>query len=264
MIRLGYPNHPREDLAAEIDWIAANGFAFLDLNLEPDLTPENVDTAALRARLQRHGLGVTGHLAWYLPIGSAMKPLRAASVGIIRPHLDACAAVGAELVTVHADWPNGLFDADEGVAFQLESLRALLAEASARGLRLVYEPVPHRHDTPENLERILAALPELGCHLDLGHCNLFGKDPAAMLRRFASRLRHLHLHDNFGDKDLHLPPGAGRIDWDAVCLALEEIEYAGTITLEIFSPDREYILLARRRTEERLAAHGLTVAKGAS
>ena len=56
-----------------------------------------------------------------------------------------------------------------------------------------------------------------------------------MLRQFADRLHHIHLHDNNGLVDLHLPPGTGTINWPAVATALRDIGYAKTITLEIFS-----------------------------
>ena len=40
-IRLGFPNHPRRELSAEIAWIAESGFDFIDLFLEPDRATPN-------------------------------------------------------------------------------------------------------------------------------------------------------------------------------------------------------------------------------
>ena len=62
-------------------------------------------------------------------------------------------------------------------------------------------------------------------------------------------VHHVHLHDNDGRSDLHLPPGAGTIDWAAVVLALKDAGYDGTITLEVFSRDRDYVLLGKRKVE---------------
>jgi sugar phosphate isomerase/epimerase len=142
-----------------------------------------------------------------------------------------------------------MFSEQEGVAWQLESLREIIPAAADLGVRIMYEPVDSDHDRPEHLEAILDALPDLLCHLDLGHCNLHGRSPAAMIRRFAARLHHIHLHDNDGRSDLHLPPGTGNIDWPAVVKALVGVGYDRTITLEVFSRDRDYVLLAKRKIE---------------
>ena len=145
---------------------------------------------------------------------------------------------------------------EEGIRWQVDSLRRLLSAGFQVGIRLMYEPTASENDTPERLQRILSELPDLLCHLDVGHCNLHGKDPAAMIRHFGHRLHHLHLHDNDGRSDLHLPPGVGTIDWASVIRALKEVGYDGTITLEIGSPDRDYVLLAMKKIQALWARSG--------
>jgi sugar phosphate isomerase/epimerase len=58
----------------------------------------------------------------------------------------------------------------------------------------------------------------------------------------------VHLSDNDGTADQHLPLGSvprSRIDWQEHISKLKAIGYDGTITLEVFSPQREYLLLSR-------------------
>lgn len=249
-MRLGFPNYPRADVLEQIEWIAANGFDFVDLFLEPDCAAIGAFAPAqVRGALDRLGLGATGHLAWYLPIGSPMDQLRRAAVEIAREYLGVFAEVGVPAVTIHSHWPPGMFTAEEGVRWQINSLRQVLGAASALGLHVMYEPVGAEFDRPEHLAAVLDALPALLCHLDMGHCNLFGLSPSEMIARFAGRLHHVHLHDNDGRADLHLPPGAGTIDWRAVVGALKDSGYDGTITLEVFSRDRDYVLLGKRKIE---------------
>ena len=244
-MKIGFPTHPRRDPCEEIAWIAANGFDFVDLFLEPDRgTLDGVDVGAVRAALDRSGLDVIGHSAWYLPIGSPLPQLRKAGVDIFLQYMDLFDRLGIRAVTIHANWPGRLFSAEEGVALQVESLQGIVREARGRGMEILYEPVPTPLDTPENVAAVLDAVPDLKCHLDLGHCQVVDGQPGAMIRRFASRLVHLHAHDNMGDRDLHLPPGTGTIDWEDVFRALAEIGFEGTMTLEVFSPEREYAVLA--------------------
>ena len=250
-MKIGFPNHPRRDVLEELAWVAENGFDFVDLFLEPDQGAlECITPARIRRRLEELGLEAVGHLAPYLPIGSPLPQLRQAAGEVAGQYLEAFAEIGVPVVTVHAHWPPRLFSDTEGVAWQAESLERLVAVASDLGMQLMYEPLDTERDSAENIEAVLAKLPRLWCHLDLGHSNLHGRDLCEMIQRFAGRLCHIHAHDNDGRSDQHLPPGAGTIDWKSVVDTLRAVGYEGTITLEVFSRDRQYVLLAQRRMRE--------------
>ncbi|MEA2475819.1 MAG: hypothetical protein QOC87_18, partial [Actinomycetota bacterium] len=94
--------------------------------------------------------------------------------------------------------------------------------------------------------------PEARFHLDVGHANLrLGKHEKnrakSLLDAFGDRLVHVHLSDNRGgEQDLHLPLGAGTIDWKQVARQLQEAGYDGTVTLEVFSREREHLRTSRR------------------
>jgi len=71
------------------------------------------------------------------------------------------------------------------------------------------------------------------------------------LEAFRDRLVHVHVSDNFGKReDLHLPLGAGTIPWKKIISRLKKSGYDGTITLEVFSPDRRYLLFSRDKLRE--------------
>ena len=95
---------------------------------------------------------------------------------------------------------------------------------------------------------MLDAIPEMGLHLDIGHCNLcpIPHNAESILESYGDRLRHVHLHDNKGgSEDLHLPLGAGTIELPRVIRALKGCNYDGTITLEVFTRDRHYLEYSR-------------------
>jgi sugar phosphate isomerase/epimerase len=94
------------------------------------------------------------------------------------------------------------------------------------------------------LAELLDPVPELGLHLDIGHANLRTEQNTTdqILAAYGSRLRHVHLHDNKGGiSDLHLPLGAGNLDTGHYVRSLKQSGYNGTITLEVFTPDRRYL-----------------------
>ena len=70
--------------------------------------------------------------------------------------------------------------------------------------------------------------------LDTSHAAVAGHEPTEVLRRFASRIRHVHLSDNAGKGwDSHLTPGEGVLDLDGFLRDLTSSGYAGTMALEV-------------------------------
>jgi sugar phosphate isomerase/epimerase len=56
----------------------------------------------------------------------------------------------------------------------------------------------------------------------------------------------VHLHDNKGGHaDLHMPLGTGTVDVSAAVRELQACDYDGTITLEVFTPDRRHLIYSR-------------------
>jgi sugar phosphate isomerase/epimerase len=61
------------------------------------------------------------------------------------------------------------------------------------------------------------------------------------VERLGSRIVHLHVHDNAGDDDRHLPPGQGNIDFQELCEAFQRYYPQAVLSLEVES-DAESIL----------------------
>ena len=69
--------------------------------------------------------------------------------------------------------------------------------------------------------------------IDVGHVALCGREPEDAIRTVGhSRLGALHVHDVDYINDLHTLPGVSKLNFDAICKALGEIDYTGDITLE--------------------------------
>jgi len=246
-VKVGFPNNPRRDILEEIEWIGKNKFDFVDLFLEEDqAVPERIDVERVRNLLEQYGLEVVGHTACYLPIGSPIKSLREAAAEEMTRYFRVFNELRIRLVTIHANWPIAIFSAKEGIAFQVTALRELVREAKKYNLKLMYEPIDTQKDSVENVSAVLGQVPELFFHLDIGHASLFGRKPEQFIKEFHQRLKHVHLNDNDRMRDLHLPMGAGSIDWRRTIKVLKRY-YNRTITLEVFSRDRDYALLSREK-----------------
>ena len=56
---------------------------------------------------------------------------------------------------------------------------------------------------------------------DVGHAHTFGVDLAEHLQRLQPHLAGIHLHDNGGGRDEHLPLGTGTVGRDAILRCFE-------------------------------------------
>ncbi len=246
-MKIGYPNHPRKDLLEEIEWIGKNGFDFVDLFLEEDLAaPHMVDIKATKKLLKKYNLSTVGHTPWYLPTGSPSKTIRDAAVTEANKCFEVFTQLNVKFVTIHSNWPPKLFSLKEGIKFQVETLRKIVRNAKAFDISIVYEPIDSPYDNVKNIAEILDSVPDLYLHIDIGHANLSGRNPEEFIKKLHKRLKHIHLHDNDGNRDLHLPIGAGKINWGRLIRVLKKY-YDGTITLEIFSQDRDFVLLSKEK-----------------
>jgi sugar phosphate isomerase/epimerase len=124
-------------------------------------------------------------------------------------------------------------------------------DASARGIAIMVENLDNLFADVEDLQLIFETAPDARFHLDIGHANLrLGRGEANrtddLLESFGDRLAHVHVSDNTGGtEDKHLPLGAGSIDWRKAIRSLKRRGYDSTITLEVFSRDREHLRTSR-------------------
>ena len=252
---IGAMNHPAEDVLSEIEWMAEMGLEFVDLTLEPPAAASNlVDAAKIRAALEKHKMAVVGHTAFYLPLASPFEEVRRAAVEELKRCAKVFHAVGARWMNIHPDRHTPLHSRAFFIGRNIISLGETMTHAAPSGVGLMIENLPGDFNNAEQLGELLDPLPELGLHLDIGHANLLVpyNTTESILAAYGSRLRHVHLHDNKGGgADLHMPLGSGTVDYPRAIRALKACGYDGTITLEVFTPDRRYLSHSRdllRRT----------------
>jgi sugar phosphate isomerase/epimerase len=253
-VLIGAMNHPMREVVEEARRFAAAGLDFLDLTLEPDAaSADTLDVAAIRRALDELGLEVVGHTAWYLPIASPFPALREVALAELERDLEVFAALGVDRMNVHPDRGRSLSPAEWVIDRNAEALARLVDRGSKLGVRVMVENIAGLFGRVDTLQRLFERAPGLAFHLDVGHANLGVPRNVTpdLLDAFADRLVHVHLSDNKGgDADLHLPLGAGQIDWPEMLGHLKRRGYDDTITLEVFSEDPEYLRYSARKVRE--------------
>jgi sugar phosphate isomerase/epimerase len=251
-MKIGAMNHPALDPIKEIDWFGSHGFDFIDFTLEPPAAgPDQIDPEAVRAALARHRLGVVAHTAWYIPVASPFAGVRDTGVAEFERSLKAARRIGAGVMNVHYVKAPGFFSNKDVIDWHVDVLSRLCQEADKVGVTIVLEHAPFGGtEQLENIEAILGRVPLLRFHLDSGHAKLERSYDRweEYLNRLGPKLLHVHLSENDGTADQHLPLGAAprsTTDWPRHIKKLKATGYDGTITLEVFASQRDYLLLSR-------------------
>lgn len=248
---VGSMNFPGRSVLKEIHRIREDGFDLVDLTLEPPAAwlPDGTEVGGLLSDL---GLRAVGHTAYYLPLASPWPELRTAARDLFRRSLDVFADAGIELVNVHPDQRIPLHPIEHLRRANTEAIGALEIDAAQRGITIMVENLDNLFSNVEDIQPIFEGVPDARFHLDIGHANLrLGRGEPnrteSLLAAFGDRLAHVHVSDNTGGvEDKHMPLGAGRIDWKKAIRALKQHGYDGTVTLEVFSREREHLRTSRR------------------
>ncbi len=116
----------------------------------------------------------------------------------------------------------------------LTAVEHLQTYARPLGVRLLLENIQNEVTTPEHLLEILNVghFDDVGVCLDLGHAHL-GDGVAPALETLKDRIRTAHIHDNRGERDEHLWPGDGTIDFDSALQTLRAAKQSPAGVLEI-------------------------------
>lgn len=248
---VGAMNFPGRSVVKEIHRIHEDGFDFVDLTLEPPAAwlPDGAEIGRLLGDL---GMSAVGHTPYYLPIASTFPELKKAARELFCRALDVFSEAGVDKVNVHPDLRLPLHNIDQVHKRNADALAELAQDAAARGITLMVENMDRLFARVDDFIDLFVKVPELAFHLDVGHANLrlgLGEQnhTEEFLKAFSDRLAHVHVSDNpGGSEDRHLPLGAGAVDLKRAARLLKEHGYDGTVTLEVFSREREYLRVSRQ------------------
>ncbi len=116
----------------------------------------------------------------------------------------------------------------------LSALEHLQTYARPLGVKLLVENIQNEVTTPAHLLEILNVghFDDVGVVLDLGHAHL-GDGVAPAIATLSDRVRSVHIHDNHGERDEHLWPGEGTLDFASALPPLARAKQQPAGVLEI-------------------------------
>ena len=177
-------------------------------------------------------------------IASFYETVRRAAVDNVVAWMERSARLGARVGILHpcgSGYPADVEGVDRYLAAFEKSITVLLDRAAALDYTLAVENLPPRDGSarfgsrPEHLARIGDEFhhPNLGFCFDTGHALMTSRDAIdGYFAAMGSRLVAFHLSDSPGDRDLHLAPGHGNVDWPRVFRHMGALGFTGYACIE--------------------------------
>jgi sugar phosphate isomerase/epimerase len=247
-------------------WAARHRISYLEV--EADHAPNALESFTdercrpIRATCERHGIHLGLHTLSAVNVGETSPFVRDAVDRYLEGYVEAATRLGAEWIVVHAGFHFGS-DRTRRMEAGRERLRRAGAFAERRGARLLLENLNREPDDAE-VRYLAHDLAEFSYYFDLLDCPAFGLSFTVNHAHLVpegidgfldalpiARLGEVRLADNLGDREVHLMPGEGNIDFARLFRRLERGGFRGHYMNNFGTPDD---MLAGREVLAAIAA----------
>jgi sugar phosphate isomerase/epimerase len=247
--KYGLLTDPVECVPDEVLRFGNLGFDYVEIGIEePQATPQILkrQNQEILRSLSKTGMFAIGHTAYWVGFGSSHEKVRRGWVEEAKDMIQVASQLKIQLLNFHYNARLGRVGAKEEsrntfVKNFTESMRELAEFGGALNVELMLENPPPQGIYPlegiDYFAQVINSVPKLRFHLDVAHAFIENgvKGVQQYLDAFGDKLVHVHVHDNHGEQDEHLPLGKGKIDFRKVVKALKEIDYCRTVTFEVFT-----------------------------
>lgn len=248
----------------QVERIHRAGFDYLDFNFSDWSDSEKSPFAqenwrewvqSVRDYSDAHGIRFTqAHGPLYNVFGED-TPLKRQLDRLSVQSIEAAAIMGIPWIVYHAGTEPGEFDAAHIASLKEKNLRwfAPIVEACEKyNVGLAIENMASafgKHhgakscycsNTDDLIDLVDAfGSDRVGICWDTGHANVEHTNQVEDLRKIGKRLKAIHIQDNNGVMDQHLPPYLGNLDWPLLMHTFREIGYEGPFTFEAHTEVRK-------------------------
>lgn len=198
---------------------------YLDNHVVEDMEMGSV--RELNRKLKDHSISCTVHAPFMdLSPGGYDRLIRGITKEKLKKSAEVACALEAKTLVCHPGYDKWRFDGNEQLWLEgsIETWTEVLGIAG-RDVPVAVENI--FEETPETFRVLFDYFKEknLWFCFDSGHFNLFSKVPLeGWLRPLKDRIKEMHLHDNHGSFDDHLPVGSGTFPFRELKAFLGQIE----------------------------------------
>lgn len=168
-----------------------------------------------------------------LNIASPERAARVEAMDEIKRAIEIAEQIPFRFLVQHVGIGGDYFD-EKRFDAAMSSVEHLKAFAKPLGVAVVLENIPNELSTPEKLVEFIniTHFEDVGFCFDIGHAHMMSSVEEAFIL-MKPHIRTTHLHDNQKDRDAHLWPGEGNIDWKQATELLRSAPHVPAMCLEI-------------------------------
>ena len=243
---------------AMVDYFSEVGIGAIDMSFEClESLGEGYQSVLYSSARRAREKGITipaCHLSFYMPDPHNEELMAKYSRELMRG-IDAAALMEIPLAVAH---PIALYSKESSygdwVRANLKFLTPIVEYAKGKGVKICIENMPSEKEAPDNhlygscalnISKLAEKLGAGICY-DIGHANVSGYKISEHLEFLKGRIDILHIHDNMGkgQKDAHMLPFDGTVDWDDVAEGIKRADFGGVLDVEVTA----WALSSDRRT----------------
>ena len=152
----------------------------------------------------------------------------------VKRALETAEQVAVESIVLHLGTREDTWS-PRSLELSLTAIEHIKAFAHPLGVKTLVETLTNEVATPDHLLEILRVghFDTVGVCLDVGHVHISEGGIAGAFATLGQRVSEVHLHDNHGERDEHLWPCEGTIDWQIVKDGLTALKESPCCVLEI-------------------------------
>ncbi len=255
--RLGFSSLAfyEDSLEIALSWGEENNFKLLEIVAENNHTVDEENLPEIKELLSSYNLDYTMHSPFSdINISSLNSAIRKESIKQVKYSIFAVNEIDGKMLTFHPGRHSSATykSREKTKKILFDSLKEISDFNKDYEVTIALENMP---DTFITTMRVSQEVLEVLSHdvvsgikhtMDVGHLETNDVDISKYMHDLKNYLVHMHLHDNFGEFDNHLPLGEGNISFPKIFKAIDETNYSGRIILEMITAEdiiksREYL-----------------------
>jgi len=234
--KIGFTGMERTDILDDLNFAAKNGFAYYEIASRKnfDLKPEVIKKS--KQISEKYNISLNFHIPYFLEISSYIPGISEEVLKFAKKEIDLAKKLGAKIITIHSGYKEAVLD--ENFKVCVKNLKEIVKFGRKSGIKIGLENSTLLSRglcvTPEEILRVINLLKNLKAVFDIGHANTAGFNPVEYFKKIKNKTIDIHIHDNNGKSDEHLPIGEGNINFLKFFKECKKSNYYGPFILEVF------------------------------
>ncbi len=231
----------RQNILKDLEFAAKNHFDYYEVGPHDAnfSLPANIIKKS-REIAKNNNIHLNLHVPYFLPVASLISEISEATLKFIKQEVVLANQLGAKRITLHSgkmEVPRVPTAVIKNFEVFIRNLKKIVGFSKKYSIKVGVENTFSEGGicrTAEELLKVTDLAKEAGIVFDCGHVNVIGENLIKYFKKVRNRVVNVHISDNNGKIDEHLPLGMGNINFKKLFKEFKKTNYYGPFILEVF------------------------------